>query len=265
LLDEPYRYLEAVSNRRDYVEDQLRQGSPIVSLQYDDGILLLTIGRGQRKIYEIHNHIVLAAIGHTADIERLRLLATDAASVQGFQSSVDDVTLHRLTNFLLAPTIKREFETIFSSPIIAKMLLVELGGMQRESQFISLNYDGTTQVDQRTGVLAGNEEIESAMRAHLSDISQNLSLQAAFELALETWAIGRHHSLQDNNNNQDDEDDGDEDVIEKKQLREAVQEAREQGEIEVGILDVSRRSKSKFCLLPTTETDAMLESARDKL
>ena len=55
MLDEPYRYLEAVSNRRDYVEDQLRQGSPVVSLQYNDGILLLTIGRGQRKIYEIHN------------------------------------------------------------------------------------------------------------------------------------------------------------------------------------------------------------------
>ena len=60
MLDEPYRYLEAVSNRRDYVEDQLRQGSPIVSLQYDDGILLLTIGRGQRKIYEKSVEVKLA-------------------------------------------------------------------------------------------------------------------------------------------------------------------------------------------------------------
>ena len=266
MLDEPYRYLEAVSNRRDYVEDQLRQGSPVVSLQYDDGILLLTVGRGQRKIYEIHNHIALAAIGHAADIERLRLLATDAASVQGFQSSVDDVTLHRLTNFLLAPTVKREFEAVFSSPIIAKMLLVELNGVHCESQFISLNYDGTTQVDQRAGVLAGNEEIESVMRTHLSVPSQNISLQAAFELALETWAVGRHRSLQDDDNsNRNDEDDGDEDVIEKQQLLKIVQEAREQGEIEIGILDVSRRSKSKFRLLSTTETDAMVECAREEL
>ncbi|MEE2618171.1 MAG: hypothetical protein VX677_06110 [Candidatus Poribacteria bacterium] len=263
MLDEPYRYLEAVSNRRDYVEDQLRQGSPVVSLQYDDGILLLTIGRGQRKIYEIHNHIALAAIGHAADIERLRLLATDAASVQGFQSSVDDVTLHRLANFLLAPTVKREFEAVFSSPIIAKMLLVELNGIHCESQFISLNYDGTTQVDQRVGVLAGNEEIESVMRTHLSVPSQNISLQAAFELALETWAVGRHRSLQDDDNSNRNDDD--EDVIEKQQLLEIVQEAREQGEIEIGILDVSRRSKSKFRLLSTTETDAMVECAREEL
>ena len=62
-----------------------------------------------------------------------------------------------------------------------------------------------------------------------------------------------------------DEDDGDEDVIEKQQLLEIVQEAREQGEIEIGILDVSRRSKSKFRLLSTTETDAMVECAREEL
>ena len=266
MLDEPYRYLEAVSNRRDYVEDQLRQGSPIVSLQYDNGILLLTVGRGQRKIYEIHNHIALAAIGHTADIERLRLLATDAASVQGFQSSVDDVTLHRLTNFLLAPTVKKEFEAVFSSPIIAKMLLVELDGEQCKGQFMSLNYDGTTQVDQGIGVLAGNEEIESVMRTHLSVPSQNISLQVAFELALETWAVGRYRSLQDDDdNNQHDEADVDRVAIEKQQFLEIVQEAREQGEIEVGVLDVSRRSKSKFRLLSAEETDAMVECAREKL
>lgn len=265
MLDEPYRYLEAVSNRRDYVEDQLRQGSPIVSLRYDDGILLLTVGRGQRKIYEVHNHIALAAIGHTADVERLRLLATDAASVQGFQSSVDDVTLHRLTNFLLAPTVKREFEAVFSSPIIAKMLLVELDRVQCESQFISLNYDGTTQVDQRVGVLAGNEEIESAMRVHLSDLPQDIPLQSAFEIALDTWAIGRHRSLQDDDNSQNDEGEGGENVIGKQQLLEIIQEAQEQGEIETGILDASRRSKSKFRLLSATETNVMVECARDKL
>ena len=37
------------------------------------------------------------------------------------------------------------------------------------------------------------------------------------------------------------------------------------GEIEIGILDVSRRSKSKFRLLSTTETDAMVECAREEL
>ena len=43
MLDEPYRWLEAVNNRRDYIEDQLRGGSPVVGLKYDDGLLLVTI------------------------------------------------------------------------------------------------------------------------------------------------------------------------------------------------------------------------------
>ena len=141
MLDEPYRWLEAVNNRRDYIEDQLRGGSPVVGLKYDDGLLLVTIGRGQRKIFEVHDRIALSAIGHSADIERLRMMATDTASVQGFQSSVDDVTLHRLTNFVLGPTIKQSFEAIFGSAYIIKMLLAELGARGEGDGFIALNYD----------------------------------------------------------------------------------------------------------------------------
>ena len=99
----------------------------------------------------------------------------------------------------------------------------------------------------------------------MSAPSQNISLQVAFELALETWAVGRYRSLQDDDDNQHDEADIDRVAIEKQQLLEIVQEAREQGEIEVGILDGFRRSKSKFRLLSAEETDAMVECAREKL
>ena len=53
MRDEPYRWIEAIRDRRDYIEDQLSQGSPVVGLSYDDGMLLLTVGRGQRKIFEV--------------------------------------------------------------------------------------------------------------------------------------------------------------------------------------------------------------------
>ena len=70
MLDEPYRWIEAINDRRDYIEDQLRPGSPVVGLSYDDGMLLLTVRRGQRKIFEVHNRTVLSAIGHPAYIEQ---------------------------------------------------------------------------------------------------------------------------------------------------------------------------------------------------
>ena len=43
MLDEPYRWADAVSNRREYIEDQLRGGSPVVGLGYKGGALLLVV------------------------------------------------------------------------------------------------------------------------------------------------------------------------------------------------------------------------------
>ena len=42
MLEEPYRWVEAINNRREYVEDQLASGSPVVGTTYADGVLLLT-------------------------------------------------------------------------------------------------------------------------------------------------------------------------------------------------------------------------------
>jgi proteasome alpha subunit len=52
MIEEPYRWVEAIANRREYVETQLAQGSPIAAVGYRDGILFLTVGRRSRqKIY----------------------------------------------------------------------------------------------------------------------------------------------------------------------------------------------------------------------
>ena len=77
MLDEPYRWVEAIANRREYIEEQLKVGSPVVGLPYDDGILIMTVSRGQRKVFEIYDRLALSAIGHPADIEKLRILAID--------------------------------------------------------------------------------------------------------------------------------------------------------------------------------------------
>jgi len=51
MIEEPYRWVEAIATRRDYIEMQLATGSPVVALGYDEGILLLTVG--QQKLFEI--------------------------------------------------------------------------------------------------------------------------------------------------------------------------------------------------------------------
>src|SRR5437660_702466 len=67
MIEEPYRWVEAIANRREYIETQLSSGSPIVALSYAGGILLLTVGR--QKLFEIYDRIALGAIGHPGDIE----------------------------------------------------------------------------------------------------------------------------------------------------------------------------------------------------
>ena len=252
MLDEPYRWIEAINDRRDYIEDQLRPGSPVVGLNYNEGMLLLTVGSGQRKIFEVHNRTALCAIGHPAYIEQLRMLATDTASVQGFQNSVDDVTLHRLANFVLGPAIKQTFESIFGAAPIIKMLLAELGTLGRENQFSSINYDGAVATDSHAQLIGGNDAIESAMRRYLADSnSSDGTLISAARTALEIWAVGRDLSLHEDDESAESEGS----PVDRVQLHDVLKEELKKGQIEAAVLDNTRRGNSKFRILRSEEIE----------
>ena len=72
MIEEPYRWVEAIANRREYVETQLAAGSPIAAVGYRDGILILTLGRARQKIFEIYDRIVMGAIGNALGHDMLR-------------------------------------------------------------------------------------------------------------------------------------------------------------------------------------------------
>lgn len=199
MIEEPYRWVEAIANRRQYIEDQLKTGSPVVLLTYADGLLFLTMGRDRQKLFEVYDRVGLAALGHPADIERLRMAAIDLAHLEGFSRAVSDVSLRRLVNYGLSPTMKVTFEQIFSAPYIAKVLMAELGETPAEDMFYSVDYDGSfhgRHGEERHGVLAGLHSAEDAMRQHLdkTDWDGNDDLSAALRASLETWAIGQHAS-----------------------------------------------------------------------
>ena len=255
MRDEPYRWIEAIQDRRDYIEDQLRVGSPVVGLTYTEGMVLLTIGRGQRKIFEVHDRIALSAIGHPADIERLRMLVTDTASVQGFQNATEDVNLHRLTNFVLAHTFKQAFESIVGEAYIIKMLLAELGRTSEHNRFTSINYDGNVRTDAGFSVIGGTESIETGMQNYLTaaPVDADRDLTAAIRLGLEAWAIGRELS------SREPEDTGSEEVqIDTEQMHEIIAVARKDGEIEAGVLETTQHGTSKFRILSVQEIETAL-------
>src|SRR5215831_1606220 len=99
MIEEPYRWLDAISNRREYIRDQLKGGTPVFAVSRKEGILLLGVGQGQSKVFEIYDRHGLAALGHPVDIEKLRQAAIEAAHLEGFNRSAGDVTLRRLISF----------------------------------------------------------------------------------------------------------------------------------------------------------------------
>ncbi|HSI83400.1 MAG: proteasome subunit alpha [Candidatus Methylacidiphilales bacterium] len=145
MIDEPYRWLEAVQNRREYIEDRISGGLPLVAIAGTPGVLLIGPRASTPKIFEIYDRLALGCLGHPADLEKVRQAAIDAAHVEGFSRSPHDVTARRLVNYALGPALKNAFEQIVAAPLLFRGLLAEL---QADSTSAGdavwmLEYDGT--------------------------------------------------------------------------------------------------------------------------
>lgn len=192
MYEEPYRWVEAVGNRRTYLDEQFRQGSPVVALSYADGLLLLTVSRGTPKLYEVYDRIGLGGMGHPADLEKLRFGLLEMAHTEGFNRSPSDVTGARLMKYGLAPVIKQAFEEIFKAPHIVKILLAELGTKPERDTFLTVNYDGIFEESSRCAALAATPDVHKAMMAAITKGlgTSPVPLREALRLALQAWALG---------------------------------------------------------------------------
>src|SRR5437762_10007722 len=196
MIEEPYRWVEAVATRRDYIEMQLATGSPVVALGYSEGILLLTVG--QQKLFEIYDRIALGAIGHPEDIERLRMAAIELASMEGFTRSAADVSLRRLAYYSLSPVMKNAFEQIYGAPFLARLLFVEIGASPAGDLFLEVEYDGAINLHSSDGsntpfaVLAATKKSAEQMAEFLRKRFQSgRDLSATLEIALDTCRAGQ--------------------------------------------------------------------------
>jgi len=204
MIEEPYRWVEAIANRREYIEMQLASGSPIAAVGYRDGILFLTLGAARQKIFEIYDRIAMGAIGHPGDIERLRMAAIELASTEGFSRSATDVSLRRLVHYSLSPVMKTAFEQVYGPPYLARMLFAEVGERPEDDLFLRVEYDGEiatngatyAQARQDFAVLSGTQQSRELMEAFLkTQHAPDASFEAALNSALDAWSIG-HMSLQ---------------------------------------------------------------------
>src|SRR6185369_15159776 len=164
MTEEPYRWLEAVANRREYVREQLKGASPALAASLPEGILLLGVGSGQSKVFELFDRHALAGLGHPADIEKIRQAAIDAAHTEAFARAPEDVSLRRLVGFGLSPQLKLNFEQIFSAPFLVEMLLVEIGPEPEHDLLLRLHFDGGFQFAPKgVAIATGKPESEETI------------------------------------------------------------------------------------------------------
>jgi proteasome alpha subunit len=204
MIEEPYRWVEAIANRREYIEGQLAPGSPIAALGYREGILFVTLGQTRQKLFEIYDRIAMGGIGHPGDIERLRMAAIEMASTEGFTRSAGDVSLRRLAHYSLSPVLKSAFEQIYGPPYLARMLFAEVGARPEDDLFLRVEYDGEiasngatyARARQDFAVLSGTRQSVEMMEAFLkSEHKPDATFETVVNSALDAWSVG-HMLLQ---------------------------------------------------------------------
>jgi proteasome alpha subunit len=249
----PYEWNESVRQRNEFIEERLREGAPVVGVSFDNGILLLTIRRTQRKIFEIYDKLMFSAIGNQSDIEAIRTGAIDIAHREGFTRSPDDVAVQRIVGFAVSPSIKKVYADPFAQPIAIRAIFAELGRTPQDDQFFLVGYDGEFSKSSFRAAAAGAIEDEQRM---LDEIDRQLGgegkvpdYEHAIRAAMDAWAVGRidpatNDSLLENVKDKTD--------LAADMLREAFALG---GVLEAAILERDTKRESRFRMLREDELE----------
>lgn len=255
MYEEPYRWVEAIRNRHDYLEDQLSTGSPIVALPFQNGALLVTLGTGTPKLYEVYDQIAFGGMGHPADLEKLRNVVLDLAHVEGFNRSPADVTVHRLMKFGLAPMVKQAFEEVLHAPFIARIVMVELSIPSYKPLFYRLNYDGVFEERQGFMVIGPKPAVTQQMETYLDRTGDTSSLPwgEAVRIALRAWTVSQLFPASGS-------EEKEETSPSHKQLDSALKTSLEGRTVEAVLLDRTLPGGSKYRALSQEEIQKLVKS-----
>lgn len=246
----PYDFNQSIAHRAEYVEERLKGGAPVVGLSFDNGVLLFTVRRTQRKVFEIYDKLMYSAIGNQADVEAVRLAAIDFAHQEGFVRSPDDVSIQRLVGFAISPPLKKSFGDSFNTPTVMRAMFAEIGLKPERDSYFVLNYDGDFSTHSDFAVIAGSQAAEDAMSEELRQFDDVPDLPAALKRAAAAWRLGARPQQRDVDPEEDAKDNRDSDIDDS---GDPLAEALEKGHLEAAILERNTQRESKFRLLKAEE------------
>lgn len=245
----PYDFQENLQQRAQYIRNRLQSGSPVIGLSYDNGVLLLSVRRQSRKVYEIYDRLMLSAIGNQADVETVRLASIDFAHQEGFIRSPDDVTVQRVVGFALSPALKKAFGDPLTAPFVFRGLFAELHDSPEQDLFYTLNYDGDFIPAHRMAVVAGTSFAEERASDYLkSRIEVVPTLENAIQHALTAWGIARRIATHEETES-----------VSESEAHQTLRETLDSDtQVEAGILERKTLRENRFRLLRAEEIAPLL-------
>lgn len=181
----PYDWQEGIGNRAQYIEAKLAQGAPVLAVSLEAGILVFTYRRQTRKIFEIYDRLIFAAVGQQSDIEAMRSAALEFASREGYNRSEEDVTIQRVATAMSAP-LKRAFADFGAAPIVARSLFAEIGETPDKDVYYVLDYDGDYAITRRRAAVAPTLESGTELEKRLEELGDETA-DGALEKLKEIW------------------------------------------------------------------------------
>ena len=256
MFEEPFRWMEAISTRHSYVREKLKKARPVLGVPYDEGAVILGFTPQSGKIFEIYDRIALGGLGHPADIERLRMTLLDMAHIEGFSRSAQDVTIARLLQFGIAPTLKQNFEEIQRAPYLVQLLLAELDN-KGVAGFYRLSYDGYWETFKKGTVIVGDWKVQAYIQKKIGETDfTSLKLDQALKKGLHLWEEGCR--LGDSEKYKED---GENDKEETDDAPSTLKDVFEQWTLEVAVLNKNTGRKRLYRALGVDEIDALKEMA----
>ena len=185
---------QMMKDKAEYARKGIARGRSIVTLEYNEGILLVAENPSSllHKVSEIYDRIAFAGVGKYNEFENLRIAGIRHADVKGYSYSRGDVTAKALAN-----AYSQALGNIFTQdikPFEVEVLVAEVGvGNGSKSEIYHILYDGTIEDEKNYAAMGGQaEEIRRFLKDHYQSA---MSLDDALQLGVRALSVTQNKTL----------------------------------------------------------------------
>jgi proteasome alpha subunit len=185
---------QMMKDKAEYARKGISRGRSIVTLEYQDGILLVAENPSTllHKISEIYDRIAFAGVGKYNEFENLRIAGVRHADVKGYSYSRGDVTAKALAN-----AYSQALGNIFTQdikPFEVEVLVAEVADTNgAKNEIYHILYDGTIEDEKNYAAMGGQaDEIRRFLKENYKD---GLSLEDSVRLGVRALNVTQNKSL----------------------------------------------------------------------